>query len=763
MPSRRKPQVTGTLVGAVAVDTAARRTQKGRGRKHAPQKRRKRSRKGFFRRWWWAFVAVPLVGVLVVLGALYTMYRRLELPSTPPPLQTTYVYDRDGRLLTTLHSTVDRTIIPLERMPRSLRNAVIAAEDAEFYEHPGIDPFGILRAAWTDLVARETVQGGSTITQQLVKNVYAGTYEEDPQTGERVYTVPPRTFGQKVRESLLAIKVEQEYTKDEILATYLNTVYFGHGAYGVQAAAQTYWSKDAEDLTLLESATLAGVIPSPGLFDPIAYPDDAKVRRDYVLDRMVAEGYLDAARAERLKATDVRTNPIEDGQRFPAKLGYFLDYTRRSLIAEYSEARVFGGGLRVTTTLDSALQRAAQEAVAASLNDPGTPEAALVAIDTQTGGVLAMYGGSNWQRSEVNLATGDGGTGRHAGSAFKVFTLVAAMEDRISLNSRWSGPGSIEIDDPRCYTNGEPWQLSNASDSESGVFTLTQATAHSVNTVYAQLVTAVGPEAVVDVAHRMGVTSELDPVCSITLGTQEVTPLEMTNAYATLATRGWRHRATPLLRVDDPDGETLDRINARGRQVLNENDADLASYALQTVVTGGTGTRANVGRPVAGKTGTAQDYVDAWFCGYTPQIATCVWVGYPQGQVPLTNVEGYSAVFGGTIPAQIWHDFMMQAVAELPVEDFVDPSFEGYTGGPPSPVPVPAPSASATPEPSPTGEPSPTETSGPSPTASPPPSPSPTKSPPPSPSPTQPPSPSPSTSPSPTPRGGEGGSATRRR
>jgi len=249
------------------------------------------------------------------------------------------------------------------------------------------------------------------------------------------------------------------------------------------------------------------------------------------------------------------------------------------------------------------MQRYAQEAVAANLNDPGGPEAALVAIDVENGGVLAMIGGSNWQRSQVNLATGDGGTGRHAGSAFKIFTLVAAMEDRISLNSRWSGPGSIEIDDPRCYTNGEPWQLSNASDSESGVFTLTQATAHSVNTVYAQLVTAVDPEAVVDVAHRMGITSELDPVCSITLGTQEVTPLEMADAYATLAAHGWRHRATPLLEVDDPNGDTLDRINGRGRQVLDENDADLATYALETVVTGGTGTRANIGRPVAGKTG----------------------------------------------------------------------------------------------------------------------------------------------------------------
>ena len=264
-----------TIDDTLADRSAARRPSNGR--KHASRTSRKRKPgiKGFLRKWWWAFVAVPLVGVLGVLGTLYYLYTQLELPSTPPPLQTTYVYDRDGNLLTTLHASVDRTIVPIDEMPVSLRNAVIAAEDKGFYEHPGIDPIGIVRAAWTDLVARDTVQGGSTITQQVVKNVYAGTYETDPETGQQVYTVPPRTFGQKIRESLLAMKVEQEFTKDEILATYLNTVYFGRGAYGVQAAAQTYWSKDVGELTLLESATLAGIIPSPSLFDPIDFPEDA--------------------------------------------------------------------------------------------------------------------------------------------------------------------------------------------------------------------------------------------------------------------------------------------------------------------------------------------------------------------------------------------------------------------------------------------------------------------------------------------------------
>lgn len=689
--------------------------------------------------------AAPLAGVLGALGVLYYAYARLELPAAPPPLQTTYLYDRHGNLLTTLHASVDRTIIPLEQMPRSLREAVVSAEDEDFYHHPGFDPVGILRAAWTDLVEGRTVQGGSTITQQLVKNVYAGTYETDAKTGEQVYVMPPRTLGQKVREVLLAVKLEQELTKDEILARYLNTVYFGHGAYGVQAAAQTYWSKDASALTLLESATLVGLIPSPSLFDPIAHPQDALIRRNHVLDRMVAEGYLDPTRAEALKTKPVRTDPIAPGEGWDRRLGYFLDYTRRSLITRFGEARVFGGGLRVRTTLDAAMQSFAEEAVQARLPDPGDPEAALVAIDPRSGAVRAMVGGRNWNRSQVNLATGDGGTGRQAGSAFKVFTLVAALEDRIGLNSRWRGPATITIPDRRCYTDGRPWTLSNASDSEAGTFTLLEATAHSVNTVFAQLVTVVGPEDVVRIAHRMGITSPLDPVCSITLGTQEVTPLEMTRAYATLAARGIRHEATPLLEVSDASGQELARIDRRGERVLDPNDADLATYALRSVITSGTGTRANIGRPAAGKTGTTQQYVDAWFCGYTPQLAACVWVGYPQGQIPLVDVHGFPAVFGGTIPALIWHDFMVRALEGQPVVDFAEPSFEGYTGGPPTPVLSPSPTES----PSPTPSSPPTE--GPSSSASP--SASPTESPSPTPSP----SPSPSPPPTGGPPGGGGG------
>jgi penicillin-binding protein 1A len=392
------------------------------------------------------------------------------------------------------------------------------------------------------------------------------------------------------------------------------------------------------------------------------------------------------------------------------------------------------------------MQRYAEEAVANRLDTPGDPAAALVAIDPRNGAVRAMYGGKNFAVSKVNLATGDGGSGRQAGSAFKPFTLATAIEQGYSLSSRWHGPSSITIQDPACYTNGAPWELSNAADEESGDFSLLSATTYSVNTVFAQVASAVTPEAIRQTATRMGIRSPLEPVCSITLGTQAVTPLEMTNAYGTLAARGWRHRASPLERVDTADGKTDLQIGGRGKLVLRQNDADLVTYALQSVIQSGTGTAADIERPAAGKTGTAQEYRDAWFCGYVPQLVTCVWVGYPQGEISLTNVEGFSAVFGGTIPALIWHDFMSQATANMPVKDFAEPSFEGYSLGAPTPPP---PSPSVAPSPSPKPSPSPSPSPKPSPSPPPTPSPSPSPSPPPSPSvsPSPPPSPLPTTSP----------------
>ncbi|MEO8424720.1 MAG: transglycosylase domain-containing protein [Actinomycetota bacterium] len=706
----------------MSTDTSPRATP---GRTYTPKHTRGQKgepKKGFFRRFWWVLLAVPVVVVLAVGGALVYAYSQIELPGTYPPIQSTFMYDRNGSLLASIHGAVDRTIIPFDQMPEHLRDAVISVEDHGFYEHPGIDPVGILRAAWTDLVKHDTVQGGSTITQQLVKQVYAGSYVEQPD-GTREYIVPPRTIKEKIREALLAIKLEQTLSKDQILARYLNTIYLGHGAYGVQAAAQTYWGVDAADMSVKQSATLAGLITSPGRFDPIDHKEDAKVRRDYALDQMVRYGYLDSATADHIKEFKVTTDPKKEAVNAPANSEYFVDYAKRYLINRYGGAAVFGGGFRVTTSLDLGLQRAAEAAVNAHLPSPSDPEGALVAIDPSTGEILAMVGGRGFSQSQVNLAVTGlrlrtetfGGTGRQSGSSFKPFTLAAAMKEGYNLNAYWYGPPSITIPNTDCYTNGAPWTLSNASDSEGGTFSLKAATAHSVNTIFAQVAAQLGPQKVVDMAHLLGIRSHLDPVCSITLGVEAVNPLEMTNAYATLAAHGVRRYANPLVQLTNHNGKVVDDVTRQPKQVLDANDADLVTYALQDVVTYGTGTAARLSdRPVAGKTGTAQDYVDAWFCGYTPQLATCVWVGYPQGEIPLESVEGVSPVFGGTIPAAIWHDFMTVAMQGEPVEEFAVPSFDGHTIGPttpvPSPTPSPSPSPSESPSPEPTGPTGPTGT-----------------------------------------------------
>ncbi|MGZ4149422.1 MAG: transglycosylase domain-containing protein [Actinomycetota bacterium] len=724
--------------------------------RHAPVKvaakagKKAGKKRSFLRRRWWVFVLVtPVVLGIVGFVALYVAYTRIQLPDKLPPIQTTYLYDRNGHLLTTLHGAVNRTIVPLSAISPKLQDAVIATEDHGFYEHPGIDPIGIARAAFTDLIKRQTVQGASTITEQLVKNVYAGQYQTDPKTGVTTYVMPPRTIKEKIREALLAVKLDRQLGKDWILAQYLNTVYFGHGAYGIEAAAETYFGKHASQLTWVESASLAGVLHAPTLYDPIDHPSDNWYRRNYALDQLAHYGYLDTATAAKLKATKccgtVKNDPTERIVA-PGDAEYFVDYTRQYLIHKYGEARVYGGGLRVTTSLDLKLQKAAEAAIARELPDPvHDPAAALVSIDPRTGQIVAMAGGRDWSKSKFNYATMQGGSGRQSGSAFKAFTLAAAMQNGYDLNAYWNGPSTITI--PQCPDSTQPdgyWHVVNAGDGEAGTFTLAGATAHSVNTIFAQVIAQLGPDKVVAMAHALGIRSSLPETCAITVGSVAVNPLEMTNAYATLADQGMRHWATPLVQVKTPSNHTDPSVTEKGTQVLGTNDAELVTYALQGVVTGGTGYLAAIPPyPVAGKTGTANDNVDAWFCGYTVQLTTCVWMGWPKNDTtPLANIEGVPSVYGGTIPAAIWHDYMAVAMQGKHPAAFPTPSFAGYTVGPASPVASPTPSPTATPTP----------TSSPSPTKSPTPSPTPTSTPTPSPTDTPSPtgSPSPTSSPKPT-------------
>ncbi|MEX0834196.1 MAG: transglycosylase domain-containing protein [Actinomycetota bacterium] len=655
-------------------------------------------------------VAALLLGPPILAAiAFASLYATTDIPAKPPLLQTTHLFDRDGKEIATLHRSIDRTVIPLSDMPESLRNAVIAVEDQDFYEHPGISLPAITRAAWQNFVHGDVVEGGSTITQQYVKNVYTGA---------------DQTYERKIQEAVLAMKLERNLSKDEILTRYLNTIYFGEGAYGVEAAARTYWQIPAKELNLLQSATLAGIIAAPSEADPLDHPKAATQRRNQALDLMAEQGYVSESAAAKLKKRPVVTNPERSRLDYPG--AYFVEYTRGVLESLVGPEQAAGGGLRVQTTLDLEWQKTAEDAVRSGLPSPQDPEAALVAIDPRSGEVRALVGGRDFSRLQVNQATGscEGCVGRETGSAFKPFTFAAALEAGISPRSIWRGPPEITIRDEDC--GSEPWRVANYADANAGTMDLMDATANSVNTIFAQVVAKIGPEPVADVAHRMGIVSELQPVCSITLGTQSVTPLEMTTAFATLAAQGTVHAPTPIQEIDHPDGSSIFRYEPEGTLAVSTEVADLVGYALQGVVDHGTGVRADLGaRPVAGKTGTSQNYSNAWFCGYVPQLAACIWVGYPEGNIPMKDVEGEPVVTGGSIPAEIWHDFMKEVTDNMPVEELPEPDLSLYprvplhsrdrnpnrdnpsdqqpvspapqSPAPPSPVPSPSPAPSPTP------------------------------------------------------------------
>jgi penicillin-binding protein 1A len=659
-------------------------------------------RKGFLRRWWWAFVLPPVLLLVGGFGVLWYVYAHTPIPEFPTGEQTTLVYDRAGKLVATLHGTINRIEVPLSDISPDLQHAVIAIEDKDFYHHGGVSFVSILRAGWADLTHGSVQQGGSTITQQYVKNVFTG--------GER-------TVARKVKEAIIAVKLEKAYSKDQILEKYLNTIYLGHGAYGVEAASKYYFGKSAKDLDPLQSATLAGLIAAPSSYDPIDHPDQNRVRRNVVLDDMAQQGYLTQGDAARLKQ-----EPIKVKKKHPtfesSKYAYFVSFVSDTLQQRFGSSGTFSGGLRVTTTLDSAYQQAAEDAVASHLPSAKDPSAALVAIDPATGEIRALVGGRDFTKVKFNNATQ---AQRQAGSSFKPFTLATAIEQKISPFSTWSGPSQITIDDPICENpDGTPWEPHNYGDESGGTMNLIQATAHSVNTIFAQLVVKVGPQNVADTAHAAGIASDLQPVCSITLGTQPVTPLEMADAYATFAARGVHHPPLAITEVKDAKGAVLDSSDVESDRAMPANDADIVTAALQAVVTEGTGTGAQLDRPAAGKTGTTQNNGDAWFCGYVPQLVTCVWVGYQKGSIPLENVEGVPLVFGGSIPAEIWHDFMTTALQDVPVRNFRAPNYQGFTTPSPTGSPSASPSASTTESPSP--RPTESPSSSPSPSESPSPS-----------------------------------------
>jgi penicillin-binding protein 1A len=626
------------------------------------------------------FRAVAALLALVAVSSSCRLVADLdaEMLDAPPLALTSTIYDADGRLITTLHAEEDRELIPLSRIPDTVQDAVVAIEDQRFWSHRGVDLKAIIRAAYVNATTGRIAEGGSTITQQYVKN--------------RLLS-PEQTLSRKVREASLAWQLEQELSKEEILAGYLNTVYFGQGAYGIQRAAETFFTKPAAKLSLRESALLAGLIAGPVRWDPIDRPEEARARRNQVLDRMLDLGMISPEERNATVAKPLGLHPSLGTERYPAP--YFIDYVKHQLLSNprwgdtYTQRYnfLFKGGLKIYTTIDLRIQRAAENAVNGILSQPSDPYGALTAIDPRTGQIKAMVGGRDYwaprredRYAKVNLATG-GSTGRQAGSSFKPFALVAALENGILPTRTYPAPSSIVLDEPPCGSEQVPWNVENYEGSSyGGALTVEQGLISSVNVVYAQIIRDVHPERVVEVARRMGIRSPLRPYCSSVLGTNEVNTMEMASAFGTLATMGRHARPAGILRIEDSNGEVLFEANPSPKQVLNAEVAWTATEIMRKVILYGTGTAANIGRPAAGKTGTAQQWRDAWFAGFIPQLSAAVWVGFPQGQIPMVYpTVRISRVTGGSFPAQIWHAFMTAIGDRIPVRDFREPNAQSVT------------------------------------------------------------------------------------
>jgi penicillin-binding protein 1A len=633
--------------------------------------RRPRPRPRKAQRWLWRYRRlVFLVGLLVatgVAGLIYVLFH-VPLPRAPDLAQTTLLSDAEGRPLAELHGGQNRVSVALDRVPPVLRQAVVAVEDRNFFTHRGVDPVGLARATWADIRNRAAVQGGSTITQQYVKNTFVGR---------------ERTLWRKLREAVISLKLEREVDKELILERYLNTIYFGRGAYGVQAASQAYFGLDVSELSLKEAAYLAGLIRRPETADASRDPEEARVRRRSTLRAMERAGYIEGTARRTVERIPVDSYvlarpPTAEATVHQPESGthYFVEYVRQFLVRRYGERAVYGGGLRVRTSIDLRLQAAAYDAVHDVLDRPDDPAGALVALDAN-GSVRAMIGGRSWNLSKVNLAVGrdGGGRGRQGGSAFKPFVLAEAVRAGYTVESSLPAPAEVVL--PKA-NRGRDWKVSNYEKAEYGTINLIDATKHSVNTVYAQLVTAVGPGRVAELARELGIESPLAAVPSITLGTQDVSVLEMTNAYLTFANRGIRAEPHVVLEVTNAEGELIERFDPRRRRVLERSHADVVNFILRQVVEGGTGTAAAFGKPFAGKTGTTQGFGDAWFVGYTPAVTAAVWMGYPEGQArAMVDVHGRK-VNGGSFPAEIFRRFMKVATAGLDIGSF--PALSSFPG-----------------------------------------------------------------------------------
>ncbi len=607
-------------------------------------------------------VGAAAIWVLAVLPRSLPSVSQLE---NFEPSEGTKVYDENDELITEFH--VERRIfVPLTQIPKDLREAVIATEDTRFYSHFGVDPMGVARAVYQNFRRGRIVEGGSTITQQLAKVLFL---------------TPDKSLERKLKEAVLALELERRYTKDRIFEIYLNQIYFGQGAFGVEAAARTYFGKGVTELDLAECALLAGLPKAPATYSPFEHPEAAKRRRATVLTRMVETGALKSEQAKPAAETDLDLLPPEK-RRTTGQ--YYLEYVQQQLETQYGADIVFKGGLQVYTTLSPAIQVKAERALREGLKalesrrvtavrdtkdkataqperPPDRPEGALLAIDPQTGYIKAMVGGYDFFKSEFNRAVQ---ARRQPGSAFKPFVYIAALESGMT-------PASVVDDSPVEYPvgrNNKPWKPDNYDRKFRGPITFQQALEESINVAAVKVLEQTGIRRTVQVARRLGVESPLNENLSMALGTSDLTLLELTSAYSALANQGTWMRPTAIRYVLDSQRKLIEENTPQGKPVLSPELAFVVTQMLKGTIERGTGVAAkSLGRPAAAKTGTTNDYSNAWFIGYTPQLVTGVWVGYDRPR-SLGKDET-----GSRVAVPIWTAFMHEALAGMPAEDFLQP------------------------------------------------------------------------------------------
>jgi 1A family penicillin-binding protein len=585
-----------------------------------------------------------VAGGLVGLATSFRNLPDVRVLRTYVPTETTYIYDIKGKELASLHGEANREVVKLDKISPTLKRAVLAMEDSHFYLHHGINPNSVGRALLMNWERGTVVEGGSTLTMQLVKNLFLK---------------PERKFSRKIAEAVMAIRVEQIFTKDQILEMYLNQIYWGHNNYGIQTASQSYFAKSADKLNLAESAMLAGLIQSPEEYSPFVNKEVAKQRQSVVLSRMRELGWITASEEEAARKQPLKIGKLTSWE--SSQLPYITEAVVNELNERFGRDAVLKGGMRVQTTIDYKFQRMAEETIRRAhdnLRYRGLypDQVALAAVDPRTHFVKALVGGISYEKSQFNRAVQ---ARRQPGSSFKPFVYYTAF-----ATGKYS-PESTVIDAPVSYRDGDGWYSpQNYGGGFSGAMSIRTALINSTNIPAVKIGKAVGLDKVIETCRTLGIKSPMEPVTSLPLGAIGVTPLEMAGGYATFASNGWYSEPTVIVRVTDSGGNVLLDNTPKPRLVLDSWAAASLNSVLQGVISGGTGTAAQIGRPAAGKTGTTSSERDVWFVGYVPQLAAAVWIGNDDNR-PLGG-----GATGGGFAAPIWRDFMLQALKNEPVQSF---------------------------------------------------------------------------------------------